>query len=150
MVRGSSLCGNGRYRTFFREIRGALVDAIRVYVRYEVPDENAETRRERYERFGDDIAPTPPKIVPIGGLHIWEWYFELSRSIRRVREGVCEPIPPTEFEAWQRLTKTIVYPWEYEIFRAMDGHYCDVMNEELRDYRDREKAAMEEAAKRKK
>lgn len=88
-------------------------------------------------------------MVPIGGQHLWEWYFDISRSLRRVRDSFCEPIPPSEYVAWQTLTKAVVYPWEYEIIRAMDGHYCDAMNQELRAYQERQKAAMEEAAKRK-
>jgi len=111
-----------------------LSDAIRTYVRYDVKDEGGETRRERNDRFGHE---SPPLEYPFAAAHLWEWYFDLSQRLRRVRDGVCEPIPPSEFEAWQRLTGNIVYRHEYAILAAMDAAYCDEMNKELADYQER-------------
>lgn len=103
------------------------------------------TRRERNEQFGE---PSPPVIVPQAGRYLWDWYFSLSDSLRRVRSGVCEPFPPTEFIAWRVATGEIVYPSEYAILRAMDGAYCAEMNKELADYRERAREEAEaEAAK---
>jgi hypothetical protein len=76
--------------------------------------------------------------VPPAGRYLWDWYFDLSDSLRRVRNGACEPIPPSEFLAWREATGNIVYPSEYAILREMDGAYCDEMNKELSDYQERE------------
>jgi hypothetical protein len=104
------------------------------------PDEKGQTRRERNDQFGE---PSPPLIVPQSGLYLWEWYFDLSDSLRRVRNGICEPFPPTEYIAWRAATGNIVYAHEYAILRAMDGAYCAEMNVELADYRARQKAEAE-------
>lgn len=77
--------------------------------------------------------------VPDAGLHLWNWYHDLSRSVRRVRDGVCEPIPPSEFIAWKQATKREVYPHEYEILREMDVVFVSMMNDELEAYRERTK-----------
>jgi len=69
---------------------------------------------------------------------LWDWYFDLSDTLRRVRSGLCEPIPPTEYRAWRLETGNVVYPSEYAILRAMDGAYCAEMNKELEDYRSRQ------------
>lgn len=80
------------------------------------------------------------------GRYLWDWYYDLSESIRRVRDGVCEPIPPSEYIAWLQATGNIVYAHEYAILRAMDDSYCTEMNSELSDYRERERAAAEAQA----
>ncbi len=79
-------------------------------------------------------------IVPDAGRYIWEWYFDLSDGLRRVRDGAAEPIPPSEFQAWREATGNIVYPREYAILRAMDREYCAGLNSELSDYNARKEA----------
>jgi hypothetical protein len=127
---------NRRTQGFFRQLQIELSDAIRVYVRYDVKDETGETRRERNERFGKPEL-SPPLRYPDAGAYLWGWYFDLSQRLRRVRDGVCEPIPPSEYEAWARLTDNIVYPHEYAILAAMDAAYCEEMNKELAAYHER-------------
>lgn len=56
----------------------------------------------------------------------------------RTAEGVYRLIPPTEFEAWIRLTGTLVYPVEYDILVAMDQVYCEEANKELEDSRSKQ------------
>lgn len=67
--------------------------------------------------------------------------------MRRVRDGVCEPIPATEFLAWKAATGNIVYPVEYGILRDMDIAYCDETNKELMAFRERENDRREQEAK---
>jgi hypothetical protein len=59
----------------------------------------------------------------------------------RVRDGLCSPIPPTEYLAWREATGNIVYSAEYAILCAMDDAYCEAMSEELEDMRMRLKDA---------
>lgn len=94
------------------------------------------------ERFGDHVEPAPPVIVPAIGRHLWDWYYSIGESVRRVREGVCEPLPPSEFVAWSITTGNVIHPWEYAILRAMDRIYCRETNLELIDYQERQKEAM--------
>lgn len=81
--------------------------------------------------------------MPSSGRYLWDWYFDLATSLRRVRDGICEPIPASEYLAWKRATGEIVYTQEYAILRAMDIAYCDEMNKELADYRARQKELAE-------
>lgn len=82
-------------------------------------------------------------LVPPSGRYLWRWYFDLCDSLRRVRDGVCEPFPPSEFMAWKEATARIVYADEYAILRAMDVVFCEETNKELTDYRERQKARQE-------
>lgn len=118
---------------------------MRVRVRYDLPDENGETRRERAVRFGVDT--TGPELnIPADFYHIWEWYWTISARLRRVRDGVAEPIPPSEFTYWCKASGTIIHPVEYAILSAMDDVFCDEMNDELKHYRLRENDRMRKDA----
>lgn len=59
--------------------------------------------------------------------------------MQRIRDGVCEPIPPSEFMAWKAATGNIVYSAEYAVLCGMDAAYCSEMNKELADLRTRQK-----------
>jgi hypothetical protein len=74
-------------------------------------------------------------------MYLWNWYFDLSGSLRRVCDGICQPIPPSEFLAWKEASDVIVYPHEYAILRAMDRAYCEASNAELADARTRQNEA---------
>lgn len=118
-----------------------------MYVRYYSPDEFGEIRRDRNETMAarsDTDIETPPLIVPEYARHLWDWYLSISGGVRRVVDGVCGPIEPVQWVAWQGLSGEIVRPSDYAILRAMDDAYCVAMNLELRDYQARREA---EAAK---
>lgn len=102
-----------------------------------MPDEKGETRRERFDRFGVE-NDSPTFTVPDECWHIWLWYWTISGRVRRVRDGVCEPIPPSEFLAWCEASDTIVRAPEYAILCAMDDVFCEEMNKEITDYRIRQ------------
>lgn len=110
-----------------------------------MPDENGLSRRERNERFGQ--GPSPNVNIPDDGFYLWEWYFQISERLRRVRDSVCEPIPPSEFLAWCKASGTIVNALEYGILSAMDDAFCDEMNRELQDYNARMQEKRELEAK---
>ena len=90
------------------------------------------TRRQAYPRF-NQVAPQFD--MPEAGEYLWDWYTEISQRIGRVVDWVCNPIPPSEWIAWQTLTGEIVYSWEHRILGAMDVAFCDEMNKELEDKR---------------
>jgi hypothetical protein len=99
-----------------------------------MPDEHGVTRVDKYERMNQ---PVPTLDVPEFGRYLWDWYFDISGRIRRMRDGVCEPIPPSEYVAWVELTGSIIYPSEFAILCAMDDQYCSEMSNEAKDYRQR-------------
>jgi hypothetical protein len=79
--------------------------------------------------------PTPNFDVPMSGKYLWDIFFALHHSISRAAEGVYHLIPPSEYDAWFRLTNTLVYAAEYDILVAMDRAYCTEANKELEDVR---------------
>ena len=112
-----------------------LCEAIRIFVRYDTPDENGDTRRDKNERFGRDH---PDLIVNMDGAYLWEWYHRVASCVARVRDGICFPIPPSEFLAWAQMTGTLVRPMEWSILTAMDEVYCTGMSAEFEAYRIRQ------------
>ncbi|QWY83149.1 hypothetical protein [Rhizobium phage RHph_X2_24] len=113
-----------------------MCDAIAVQVRYDTKDENGETRRQRNDRF--EVA-SPPLVIPSYGRYLWDWYDELSNGVIRTFDGVCHPIPWTEFHAWLNVTGNIVHSSEFEILRDMDRAFCAAMNDEFEAYRQRQR-----------
>jgi len=111
------------------------VEAIRIHVRYESPDDNGVTRRQRNEIAGEY---TPEFCVPDAGRFIWDVYFRISNSYSRTIEGFYRLIPPSEIKAWCSLTKTFLRPAEYDIISAMDRVYCEEANKEIDSIRSKQ------------
>lgn len=124
-----------------------------MFIRYEQPDERGKTRRERNEDVsanGVDVV-TPEFEIPEYGDYLWLWYHELSDALQRVSDGVCLPIPWTEYEAWHNIAGHEVRVAEFGVLRAMDIAFCSEMNKELKAFQDKrnaQQAAEIEAAKR--
>lgn len=123
-------------------MKAELLEAVRVFVRYETPekDNDEETRRLRNERVGEY---TPPFEIPDAGRFLWDIHQRIMKSISRTVEGFYRIIPPTEFEAWFRLTGTLVYSREYDILSAMDRVYCEEANKELENIRSKRQEEQE-------
>lgn len=108
---------------------------MRVYTRYDLPDEKDDTRRERNKRVG---VASPEFILPDEGLYLWEWFQNINSSVSRIRDGFYFLIPPSEFLAWSNLTGNLITSVEYEILKAMDVSFCNEMNKELKAKQDKE------------
>lgn len=76
--------------------------------------------------------------MPEAGQYLWDWYFEISDSLRRCADGVCFPIPWTEYKAWVDLTGTLIHDDELAILREMDVAFCSETNVELKAFHERE------------
>lgn len=137
MGNGSNFRSHQRRESFFLSLQSDLCEAMRVFVRYDQPDEGGTTRRERAEHFGQEDT-TPDFDLPRECNYLWVWYWAISHRLRRVRDGACEPIPPTEFLAWCTASGTIISHVEYAILCAMDETFCKEMNSEIADYRTRQ------------
>ena len=68
-------------------------------------------------------------------------------SLQRIQDGVCCPIAPSEFVAWENISGNIVHPFEFTFLRAMDAAYVKETNIELKAYNERQKAAQDAAIK---
>ena len=108
-----------------------------MFVRYDTPNEHGITRRERNEQFIDIEHKSPELIIPDDGQYLWDWYFELASAVGRVIDGVCMPIPWSEYLAWAEVAGLIVRSEEYAILRAMDASFCEETNKELQAYHKR-------------
>lgn len=123
------------------------MEAVRVYTRYDLPDKNEDTRRERNERVG---VYTPPFEIPEEGIYLWQWFLELNASLSRIDfNGYYCLIPPTEFLAWSNLTGNRIFPEEYDILTSMDAVYCKELNSEITSERNKEEEARKREMERK-
>lgn len=118
---------------------------MRIHVRYETPDETGKTRRERNADFGK-AHETPEFDLPENGEYLWSIYWDVSARVRRVIDGSCYPIAPSEFLAWSKLSGTIVHAPEYAILCAIDEAFCAETSAEIAAYNARQKAKAEQEA----
>lgn len=105
------------------------MEAIRVYTRYDLPDEKGETRRERNKKVDFE---TPDFEIPPAGEYLWEWFTKLSNAIYRVDfNGYYYCLPPSEILAWCKFTRIDLTENEFEIISAMDNAFCKELNAEI-------------------
>ena len=112
------------------------MEAVRVYTRYDLPDDRNQTRRERNESI--DIY-TPPFEIPEAGFYLWSWFTELNNSISRIDfNGYYCHISPSDYLAWSKLTGNHLYPEEFDILQALDTVFCKEMNLDINAKRNRD------------
>lgn len=92
--------------------------------------EGKTTRRSHFRqvekqtgRIVDELHPDPP---PECALHIWAWFADIRNSY----DGSV-PVPPSEVEAWCRLTGNTLLPWEYRAIRQLDKELMSIRAEEV-------------------
>jgi len=77
---------------------------------------------------------SPEVDIPEKGEYLWDWYFTISRTVGRIKDGKCYPISPNEMKTYFDMIDCVVYPHEYDILFSMDSAFCDELNEELYNY----------------
>lgn len=113
-----------------------LVEAVRVYTRYDLPDKNGVTRRERNEIVNVD---SPKFELPDAGIYLWKWFTDLNLCVHRVDfNGYYYNIPPSEFLAWSTLKGITIFPEEYDILKSMDTVFCKELNADINAFRAKE------------
>lgn len=106
---------------------------MEVVIRYDLPDENGETRRERNERFG--MGELNPEDVPnFDGGYLLEWFAQLNR-FRTIGINGPDPIQPRTILDWCALTRTIIRPEEINILLAVDAAYLAEYGKEMQQRR---------------
>lgn len=105
------------------------MEAVRVYTRYDLPDDKGETRRERNKRFG--VIDSPEVEIPSNGEYLWELFTQLSNAIHRIDfNGYYYNLPPSEIIAWCELKHWDITADEYDIISAMDNVFCRELNKD--------------------
>ena len=97
-------------------------------------DANGETRRERNEAFELD---SPEAEVPEAGYALWDWFWDL-RSAQAPGFSGPAPLSNLEILAWVQLTGNLLRREEIAVLKAMDGRYCQAVEEEAEAIRTRE------------
>ncbi|AVA22188.1 hypothetical protein QA648_09545 [Rhizobium sp. CB3171] len=97
-------------------------------------DTNGETRRERNEAFE---LLSPEAEVPEAGHALWDWFWDL-RSARAPGFSGPAPLSHQEMLAWLHLTGNLLRREDIAVLKAMDGRYCQAVEEETEAIRARE------------
>ena len=103
-------------------------------IRYDTPDENGETRRERNARFGMGNLSTPLDI-PSDGEYLWSWFWELS-GVRTDGFNGPQPLTVPQIEDWSVFTGTIIRRDETAILHTMDIAYRSQISAENAEVRE--------------
>ena len=107
------------------------MEAVRVYTRYDLPNEKGETRRERNIKFGQEDK-NPDFEIPLAGEYLWDWFTRLSNAIHRVDfNGYYYNLLPSEVLAWCKLANVEMTEDEYDIITAMDTSFCNELNADI-------------------
>lgn len=122
-----------------------LIDAIQVYVRYELPHPKAATRREYNMRAGRE---SPPLIVPDHCLYIWDLFFELNDGVDRTGDGYCRGVTWADLIGFQQAKQITLTPDEIALLKAMDVVFCDQMNAAIAENAEARRAEAEGKGKR--
>lgn len=70
-----------------------------------------------------DGPEIPPQLA-----HVYGWFVEISQG--RTGNGFGpNPLTWEGIDAWQRLTETVVRPWEVALIKRLDGVYLASLKE---------------------
>ncbi|MBZ3690984.1 phage tail assembly chaperone [Phyllobacterium calauticae] len=108
---------------------------MKLRVRYELPDENGETRRERNTRFNAD---SPIITIEDTIQYLWDWFWEMSDSRSSGMNGP-NPISHQDLMAWCQFSGNILLREEWRILTAMDNTYREAIAIENKEQAERQK-----------
>lgn len=94
-------------------------------------------RNERAE------VESPALEIPEAGQYLFDLYFDASRAVSRIRDGLCARIDPTQWAAYFGLMKIEIRPWEYECLIAMDTEFCKETQSEINAIGEKRRAEMD-------
>lgn len=95
-------------------------------MRYETPNFDGETRRERNTRFGQ---PTPEAEPVVGGDYILSCFWEVSRY-RDLSENGQQPLKPIDVLNWEQFTGNVLNRYERQIILDIDQAYLAALADE--------------------
>lgn len=68
--------------------------------------------------------------VPIAARHVWEYFQQLDRVRQSTGYGF-NPISHQEIEAWAKLYRINLHPWEVDAIASMDTAKLNLLHEDL-------------------
>jgi hypothetical protein len=110
-----------------------LCEGLKTQARYDTPDKDGETRRERNARFGQS---SPEPFRPVKGRYLWEWFISAS-DFREFGEHGPKCITPGQWKFWAEINSVEVRPEEFKVLVRMDRSYINALNVELSEQRNR-------------
>ena len=110
-----------------------MCEALRIEARYNTPDAQGETRRQRNARFGEH---SPEPEYPERGRQLWGWYQQASKT-RRFDQGQPQMLTPLEWKAWANITGQVIREEEFSVLIDMDAAYVSALKAELKAQWDR-------------
>ena len=102
-----------------QDLTASLCESIDHSIRWQMPDENGETRAEYFTRFNQSHKIPDAPELPANVEDVWEWLNEISSQ----RHSGPEALTWADFKAWADLTATDVSPDEIRMLVAMDRAY---------------------------
>ena len=115
----------------FSDLTKRTAEAVYIAVRYDMADENGETRRQRNARFG--MAESPELEVPDAAAHVWGWFWQLSGR----RYSGPEALTFADIGQWASLLQIEPLPDEVQMLMAMDDQYLRAVREDQKAARER-------------
>lgn len=107
---------------------------MEVEAKYDTPDKDGETRRERNARFGVESPRVRP---PKHGQYLWQWYADAAAT-RRMDDGMPQLLTPLEWQAWAEINGELVRKEEFAALMQMDRAFVYALRKELNDQRQRD------------
>lgn len=105
-----------------------MVNAVGVFVRYDMPNEQGHTRRQRNQSLN---LSSPEFSIHPAGERLWKIFIYLTNNYTRIKDGICERIPLSEVNRFDKIFGYGLNVYEYDILLAMDSRYCHEVNKEL-------------------
>lgn len=89
----------------------------------ETPDDKGVCLRQHLEQVERSTGQAPARLLnrphfPDIVAYVWRWFTELD-SARQIGMGI-NPLSHTEIEAWARLNRINLTPFEVRCIRALD------------------------------
>ena len=126
-------CRSHRGRSKFYQ---GLIEALSIYARQQVelskPEKDGASLRSHLESVQRQTGITPEQLavdeLPDCIAHVWLWFCQLSP--KRAVGMAAGPIASLEIEAWARLHRIEMTPFEVTALEALDTVYLQAQAKE--------------------
>lgn len=128
----------GARHVFYAALRADLIAAAEHQFRLDAPDKTGHTARrairtllERHPGRADLVEQITGPAFPTVLFYLYRWHSDLRR---RCGGGMgLSPISWEAMEAWSRVTRHRLTPWEAQIIGDLDDRFLIVMSENKTD-----------------
>jgi hypothetical protein len=109
-------------RAFYRQLREALTECARAEFELSARQGDGATLREHLRRHAKNTGKVDERLQiqwPREGKAIWMVFNEMGRQYTGF--GGALPVSMTEIDAWQRVHRIRLTPWELEMIHVFDA-----------------------------